>query len=110
MDNAVTDPLTGSQMEYEDIIKDPKLQETWTTSISNELGRLSEGLGDRIPSVLNTVSFISKDKYPKRKFTMYARIVCKICPQKAEIHRTRLTLGGNLIKYPHNICIPTSDF
>ena len=33
--NAVTYPLTGDQMEYGDLIKDPKLWETWTTSIDN---------------------------------------------------------------------------
>ena len=41
MTNAVTDPLTGSQMEYVDLIKDPKLRENWTSSMANKLGRLS---------------------------------------------------------------------
>ena len=31
MSNAVTDPFTGAQMEYGDLIKDLKPQETWTT-------------------------------------------------------------------------------
>ena len=41
--------------------------------------------------------------------TTYERIVCDILPQKAETHRTRLIVDGNLIKYPHNVRTPTSD-
>ena len=82
MDNAITDPLTASQMEYRDLIKDPKLWETWNTSMANELGRLSQGLGEKMPTVLDTVHFISKYEVPKGKFSTYARIVCKLRPQK----------------------------
>ena len=32
----------------------------------------------------------------------------KIRPQKAETHRTRLTVGGNLIKSPGDVTTPTS--
>ena len=53
--------------------------------------------------------FISKDKSPKVKFATYAGIVCKIRPQKSETSGTRLAVGGNLIKYLHNIRTPTSD-
>ena len=62
-----------------------------------------------MPTVLSTVNFISNDEVPKGKFATYARIVCKIRPQKAETHRTRLTVGGNLIRYLHNVITPTSD-
>ena len=37
---AVTHPLTGKQMEYKDLIKDPEYREDWLLSKSNELGRL----------------------------------------------------------------------
>ena len=30
-------------------------------------------------------------------------------PQKAEPHRTRLTVGGNLINYPHNVSTKTAE-
>ena len=53
--------------------------------------------------------FISKDEFPKGKFATYARIVFKICPQKAEIHRTQLTVGGQLVKYPHTVSTPMLD-
>ena len=30
----------------------------------------------------------------------YARIICNVRPQKEEVNRTRLTMGGNLINVP----------
>ena len=59
-------------------------------------------------TVSDTVNFISKDEVRKGKFATYVRIVYKIRPQKSEIHRTRLTVGGNLIKCLHNVSTPTS--
>ena len=37
------------------------------------------------------------------------RQVCDIRPQKIETHKTRLTAGGNLIYYPGEFSMPTSD-
>ena len=58
---AVSDLLTVSQMEYGDLIKYPKLQETCTASMANELGCLSQGVEEQIPTGLDTVHLISKD-------------------------------------------------
>ena len=37
----------------------------------------------------------------------YGRIVCDIKPQRDETHRTRLTVGGNIIYYPDKVKNPT---
>ena len=42
---AVTHPVTGKQMEYKDLIKDPMFRDDWLLSKSNELGRLLQGIG-----------------------------------------------------------------
>ena len=39
----------------------------------------------------------------------YGRLVCDIKPNKAETHRTRLTIGGNLIEYPGEKSTATAD-
>ena len=39
----------------------------------------------------------------------YGRIVAEIRPQKSEINRTQLTVGGNLVKFPGDINTPTAD-
>ena len=35
--------------------------------------------------------------------------MAEIGPQKAETHRTRLTVGGNLINFPGDVITPTAD-
>ena len=77
--------------------------------MANELGRLAQGVGEQMPTGSDTVHFITKYAVPKDMFVTYARILCDILPQKAEIHSTRLTFGGNLIKYPHSVSPLTSD-
>jgi hypothetical protein len=42
---AVTDEETGQSMEYRDLLKDPKHQETWSRAAANEFGRLFNGVG-----------------------------------------------------------------
>ena len=42
---AVTHPVTGKQMEYRDLVKDPEYAERWKRSKANELGRLLQGAG-----------------------------------------------------------------
>ena len=62
-----------------------------------------------MPSGTNTIFFIPKDKVPAGITVTYGRIVAEIRPQKAETHRTRLTVGGNLINSPGDVTTPTAD-
>ena len=62
-----------------------------------------------MPSGTNTIFFIPKDKIPAVRTVTYGRIVTKIRPQKAETHRNRLTMGGNLINLPGDVTTPTAD-
>ena len=39
----------------------------------------------------------------------YAKFVCELKPNKAEIHRTRLTVGGDKVHYPGDVGTPTAD-
>ena len=61
-----------------------------------------------MPSGTNTILFIPKDKVPAGRTVTYVRIVSEIRPQKSEINRTRLTVGGNLINSPGDVTTPTS--
>ena len=78
-------------------------------SFANEIGRLAQGVGTRIPSGTNTILLITKDKLPSGRTVTYGIIVAKIRPQKAETHRIRLTVGGNLINFPVDVTTPTAD-
>jgi hypothetical protein len=42
--NAVIHPVTGKEMEYSALIKDPRLQPLWTRGFGNECGRLFQGI------------------------------------------------------------------
>ena len=108
--NAVTDPDTGKQLEYRQLITHPNahLRRTWQLSSANEFGRLAQGVGGRITGT-DTIRFIHHHDMPPTRRPTYARFVCDIRPQKAEKERTRLTVGGNLIDYPDSITTRTCD-
>ena len=55
------------------------------------------------------MAFIPKHKVPKHKIPTYARLVCDIRLHKVETHRSRLTVGGNLIDFPGDKSCATAD-
>jgi hypothetical protein len=85
--NTVVDPITGQVQEYRHLLQGPDAP-TWTKSFANELGRLSQGAGTRMPSGTDTIWFIRKHQVPSDRKVTYRRIVATIRPQKAEPHRT----------------------
>ena len=60
-----------------------------------------------MPYGTNTIFFIPKDKVPAGRTVTYGRIVAEIRPQKAETHRIRLNVRGNLIHFPSDVTTPT---
>ena len=61
----------------------------WENSFANEIGRLAQGVGTRMPSGTNTIFFIPKYKVPAVRTVTYGRIVAEIRPQKAETYCTK---------------------
>ena len=77
-------------------------------SSANEFGGLAQGVSNRIEGT-NTMLFIPKEEVPfKTKKVTYPKIVCDIRPNKAETHRTRITVGGNLLYYARTLTTPTA--
>ena len=106
--NAVVHPVHGHIMEYRELIKDPLTKGVWLKSSANEFGRLAQGVGGRI-SGTNTIKFIGHKQVPRGRTVTYARFVCELRPMKAEVERTRITVGGNLINYPGRVSTNTAD-
>jgi hypothetical protein len=106
--NAVMHPTSGKPMTYRELIKDPLTKADWELSSANEFGRLAQGVGGRIKGT-NTIRFIPHSDMPSKRKATYPRFVCKLWPQKAELHHTRLTLGGNLINYPGDVSTQTAE-
>ena len=108
--NAVTDPDTGKQLEYKQLISHPNshLRQTWQHSSANEFGRLAQGVGGCIAGT-ETIKFIQYHEMPKNRQPTYAHFVCEVRPQKTEKEQTRLTVGGNLIDYPDPVTTHRCD-
>ena len=109
--NGVAHPVTKETItNYKTLIKDPMMCEIWMEAMAKELGRLAQGWGPTKGT--NTIEFMSHEeiaRIPKGKVVTYARIVVDFQPQKEDPNRVRITAGGNLIDYPHELTTCTAD-
>ena len=81
-------------LEHKQLLrKDPQ---TWNQSLANEIGRLAQGIGNRIKGT-DTIQFIKKEFIQENKTVTYARVVADYRPLKSHPYRTSLTVGGNLL-------------
>jgi hypothetical protein len=72
--NTVIHPITGKEMEYMALMKDPHLQSLWKRGFGNECGRLFQGTRD-IPET-DICVFIKLTNIPKDRKITYGKIVC----------------------------------
>jgi hypothetical protein len=105
--NAVVQPITGKEMEYTALMKDPRLQPLWTRGFGNECGRLFQGIRD-IPGT-DTCFFIELTNIPKDRNITYGKIVCDYKPHKTEKERVMLTVGGDKLDYSGDVAMSTAD-
>jgi hypothetical protein len=105
--NAVIHPVTGKEMEYSALMKDPHLQPLWTRGFGNECGRLFQGIRD-IPGT-ETCSFIGLKNIPNDRKITYGKIVCDYKPHKKEKERVQLTVGGDRLGYSGDVATSTAD-
>jgi hypothetical protein len=109
--NSVLHPITGKAMSYEQLMKDPLTKAIWIRVMTTELARLVQGM-DGITKGTDTVFYLSHEEIeniPKDRTVTYARIVVDYRPQKQDPNRVRITVGGNLIKYPGEVTTHTTD-
>ena len=66
LENPVLDKTTGKLLEYRDLIKGEN-KIVWEKGMPNELGRLAQGVGTRIPHGTDTIKFIKYQDIPKNK-------------------------------------------
>jgi hypothetical protein len=78
--NTVIHPITGKEMEYMALMKDPRLQPLWTRGFGNECGRLFQGIRD-IPGT-DTCFLIKLTNIPKDRKITYGKTVCDYKPHK----------------------------
>jgi hypothetical protein len=105
--NAVVHPVTGKEMEYIALIKDPFLKLLSQQGFANEIGRLFQGIRDIQGT--NTCFFINLKIIPKERKFVYGKIVCDYKPRKKEKECVWLTVGGDKLDYLGDVATSTAD-
>jgi hypothetical protein len=105
--HAVVHLVTGKEMEYMALMKDPYLQPLWKRVFGNEMGRLFQGIHDIQGT--NTCFFVEIKNIPKDRQITYGKIVCDYKPHKKEKERVRLTVGGDKLDYSGDVATSTAD-
>jgi hypothetical protein len=105
--NAVIHPVTGKEMEYPALVKDPRLKPIWKRGFGNKYGRLSQGIRDIAGT--NTCLFIKIINVPKDRNITDGKIVCDYKPHKKEKEQVRLTMGGDRLDYSDDVATSTAD-
>jgi hypothetical protein len=105
--NTAIHPVTGKEMEYMALMKDPRLQPLWTRGFGNKCGRLFQGIRDIHGT--DTCFLIKFTNIPKDRKITYGKIVCDYKPHKKEKERVRLTVGGDRLDYSGDVATSTAD-
>jgi hypothetical protein len=71
--NAVIHPITGKEMEYTALVKDPQLQPLWTRGFGNEYGCLFQGI--RYIAGTDTCFFIKLTNIPANRGRRQTRLL-----------------------------------
>ena len=105
--NHIYNPITGNKETYESLrLQNP---DRWDTSFANEIGRLAQGVGTRMPQGSNNIFFIRRSTVPSGKTITYANPVCDYRPTKDAPCRVRLTLGGDRLHCSYDIGAPAAN-
>jgi hypothetical protein len=107
MMNSVIHPVTGKEMQYKDLMKDPIFGPLFEIGLSNELGRICQGIRDVVGT--KTAFFIDLHNIPKDRKITYGKLFCDLKPNKTEKHRVRLIVGGNRLDYSGDTATSTAD-
>jgi hypothetical protein len=105
--SAIIHPVTGKEMEYMALMKDPRLQPLWTRGFGNECGRLFQGIHD-IPGT-DICFFIKLTNIPRDRKITHGKIVCDCKPHKKEKERVRLTVGGDRLDFSGDVATSTGN-
>ena len=105
--NHIYNDITGKRETIDSLLAGSN-GAVWTQAVSNELGRLAQGLGSHIDGS-NTIDFIHRHEVPATAKVTYANMVCDYRPLKAEPNRVRLTVGGDRLSYPSDAGSPAAS-
>ena len=107
----VMDAETGKLLSYKQMMRYPKEKKLWSTSLANQFGRLTNGVGGHIKIPTNTIKFINKNDVPnyRQKDVTYGSFVYNVRNEKAKKNITRFVVGGDRINYPGEVATTKSE-
>jgi hypothetical protein len=96
------DPATGQAETLDTLLRGPA-KPIWTTSLSNEWGRCTNGLSKQRTAKTTikgnqTMVFIKPHQVPLGRKVTYANFVCTMRPGKSKVYRVRMTIGGDRLE------------
>jgi hypothetical protein len=80
MMKSVIHPVTGKEMQYKDLTKDPQVAPLLEIGLGNELGIICQGIRDI--SERTTAFFVELSSTPKDRKITYGKVVCDYKPKK----------------------------
>jgi hypothetical protein len=92
-------------------MKEPLLKDLWTKAMTKELHQLAQACPG-ITKGNKTIFYLSHAEIlsiPKDRTVTNGRIVIDHHPQKEDPDRARITVDGNLIKYPFELTTRTAN-
>ena len=104
-------PETGAKQSLDLSLKEND-HTIWTKSLSNEFGRLTQGIGKtRAPANkiedTNKIVFVKRNKIPTTAKITYVSFVCDIKTKMKETHRIRIAVGSDRLDYHADPSAPT---
>jgi hypothetical protein len=106
-------PTTGESISsYKGLMNDPATAEVWMTAFEKDFCGMSQGDNNTGQKGTNGMfGMLPSDipNIPKDKVMTYARVVVNHCPQKEDLNRIQITVGGNLINYPGKLTTQMAD-
>eukprot|EP00804_Cyclotella_cryptica_P008093 CCRYP_004577-RA/>CCRYP_004577-RA protein AED:0.41 eAED:0.41 QI:0/-1/0/1/-1/1/1/0/231 len=107
---------SGLSLDYKQVHTHPKLGPIWSKSYANDLCQLCQGIGINDSGtnqcIQGTDTFYVTDynniPFDRPKEITYSKVVCKVCPEKSDPDRTRITIGGNRICYSRDVGTKTA--
>ena len=86
-------------MDLHQLLQGPN-KSIWRTSLANDLGRLTQGVGTCMSRGTNTIFYVPKSRVTVDCKVTYSCMIATIRSHKTEVNHVSVTVGGDIIEYP----------
>jgi hypothetical protein len=105
-------PTTGEMISScKQLMHDPDTAKIWQTAFGKNFGGMAQGDKKTGQKGTNSIFVMTHNDIklnPCTQTIKYTHVIVNFHPQKANLHRIRITAGGNLINYPGELSTHTA--